>query len=66
MAVFRCEKCERYLDESELAEDQEDDNTWICLECGPCDCGERKCFECGPRMIESESDLVDMRKDGGA
>jgi len=29
-----------------------------------CDCGERKCEECGPRMSESESDLVDARKDG--
>ena len=29
-----------------------------------CDCGEWECSECGPRMSESESDLVDARKDG--
>ena len=42
-AVFRCEECEEYYDESELALDTDE---WICETCATCDCGERKCDEC--------------------
>ena len=66
-AVFRCRECDEWREEDELA-DEQSWGEWVCTVCRPeeCDCGERKCEECGPRMSESESDLVDMRKDGDA
>ena len=62
-SLFHCPECDEWYPEEELSPDGDD---WLCINCLPeaCDCGSYKCSECGPRMSESESDLVDARKDG--
>ena len=62
-AVFHCSECHIWCDEEDLSPDSD---YWVCRDCyEPCDCGSRKCEECGPRMsvcVDDNLTAADLRE----